>query len=475
MLSVFRMQYVATVIYMLQSNEYQIKPYLKWYWQTRDFSKISKRGSLKRTRRAKLLLYALQAWILLGYAGGLLLLATAISRGSIVGFLVGVLAIIITPIAGAQLIVIPLLLARWFIAKPKEQRLVRQAKQRFLDTNAIKIAVAGSYGKTTVKELLLTVLSEGKKVAATPANKNVAVSHAAFAKRLAGDEDVIIIEYGEGRPGDVAGFAETTQPNIGIITGLAPAHLDQYKTLRAAGEDIFSLADYLGDKNVYVNEEGKEIDQFIKPEHKSYNQNGTREWRVSDVSVSVEGMDFTLQSKGEKLSLHTKLVGRHLLGALTVCVAIAKQLGLSNEQIVEGVRKTQPFEHRMQPYPLAGGWVIDDTYNGNIEGMRAGLQLLKDLDAPKKTYVTPGLVDQGEETKKVHHELGVLIAKASPDRVVLMKNSVTNIIKDGLTEAGYSGDVSVQNDPLAFYTNLDHFITGGEIILMQNDWPDNYN
>jgi UDP-N-acetylmuramoyl-tripeptide--D-alanyl-D-alanine ligase len=149
---------------------------------------------------------------------------------------------------------------------------------------------------------------------------------------------------------------------------------------------------------------------------------------------------------------------------------------MTQEQIKAGLAKTKPFEHRMQPRKLAGGaWVIDDTYNGNIEGLRAGLELLKALPGTRKWYVTPGLVDQGPETVDVHRELGSLIAAAGPAVVVLMKNSVTNYIMDGLHDAMYTGEVRIENEPLKFYTNLESFLAAGDIALLQNDWTDNYN
>src|SRR4029079_174498 len=106
------------------------------------------------------------------------------------------------------------------------------------------------------------------------------------------------------------------------------------------------------------------------------------------------------------LLLHTGLLGEHQLGPLAAVASLGMVLGLSIDQIPAGVAATQPFEHRMQARPLAGGWIIDDTYNGNIEGLRAGLRLLHKLPAKRKIYVTPGLVDQGGETERVHLELG---------------------------------------------------------------------
>jgi UDP-N-acetylmuramoyl-tripeptide--D-alanyl-D-alanine ligase len=164
----------------------------------------------------------------------------------------------------------------------------------------------------------------------------------------------------------------------------------------------------------------------------------------------------------------------HQLGPLAFTAALGLQMGLSEEQVTAGVAKTKPFEHRMQPYQLAGAWIIDDTYNGNIEGIRAGTELLANLPAKRKLYVTPGLVDQGKETAAIHRTVGELIARSKPDVVVLMQNSVTEHIQTGLTAANYKGEVMVQADPLDFYQHLENFVAAGDVVLMQNDWTDNY-
>ena len=187
------------------------------------------------------------------------------------------------------------------------------------------------------------------------------------------------------------------------------------------------------------------------------------------------GTSFTL-SNGRKstLKLSSAVLGRHQVGPLAIVAALAHELGLSKRQIEAGISKIKPYEHRMQPRQLHGATIIDDTYNGNIEGVRAGLELLKELPAKRKIYVTPGLVDQGPETTAVHLEMGQLIADAQPDITVLIRNSVTPHIIDGLEAAGYNGEIITENDPLQFYTNLDVFVASGDLVVMQNDWTDNY-
>jgi len=167
-------------------------------------------------------------------------------------------------------------------------------------------------------------------------------------------------------------------------------------------------------------------------------------------------------------------LGRHQVGPLSFAAALAAEFDMSNDQIQAAIAKTQPFEHRMQPYELDGAWIIDDTYNGNIEGIRAGTALLAGLDARRKIYITPGLVDQGEEGRSVHREMGALITEANPAIVVLMQNSATDDILYGLKAAKFEGDIIIEDDPLNFYTNLQTFVAHGDLVLMQNDWTDNY-
>jgi UDP-N-acetylmuramoyl-tripeptide--D-alanyl-D-alanine ligase len=472
--SLFLPRFSETIAYMLQATEYEPKAYLAWLYRTKDFGSVMRRRQLERTKVARLFVGFVRFGMELQFLVAFIFLLDGLIHQNAFSSLMAVVLFASAPVAWAILVLIPLFMARRTIILPKRRRERLATERTFAATKAVKIAVAGSYGKTTMKELLAAVLSEGKRVAATPANKNVATAHYRFAKSLKGDEDVIVVEFGEGRPGDVRSFAETLRPDIGVITGLAPAHLDQYKTLRAAGEDIFSLADFLPADKLYANGESEAAANFLKPEYQLYGRAGLAGWKVSNLKVSIEGTSFTLAKAQTKLSVTSGLLGTHLVGMLSAVAVIALDLGLTKKQVEAGLAKTKPYEHRMQPYQLGGAWVIDDAYNGNIEGIKAGTQLLGALEAKRKIYVSPGLVDQGEESTKVHRRMGELIAAAKPDVVVLMQNSVTSDIQAGLDHGQFKGEVLVQTDPLKFYTSLDQFVAVGDIVMLQNDWTDNY-
>jgi len=469
----YRPAFAKTIIYMLQAVEYRPAAFIRWFWRTKDFRRTAYRKELVSTRPARMLLAAFQAGFLTEIIISIILFITGVSDGSKYTAIYAISLFLITPILWAHLIIVPLFLGEWLIIKPMYYLKVRRAARIFANHPGAKIAIAGSYGKTTMKEILLSVLGETKKVAATPANRNVAIAHALFAEKLKGDEDILIIEYGEGAPGDVSRFAKNTQPTAGVITGLAPAHLDRYKTLEAAGEDIFSLAKYVKAGELFVNGDAAASQPFIKKDQIVFDDKGIDGWKVSGVRCTKNGLSFDLETKQGKLKIKSHLLGRHQVAPLVLAAYFGRKYGLSDKEILSGIAKIQPFEHRMKPYELSGAWVIDDTYHGNIEGMKAGLSLLAELSAKRKIYVTPGLVDQGAEEERVHLELGEAITKANPDKVVLMKHTVTDYILEGLRD--YKGQLIIEEDPLDFYTNLDKFVAAGDLVLLQNDWPDNYN
>lgn len=472
--SLYKLRYFRTLVYMLQSTEYHTPSYLRWWLRVDDYDTVMKRRELDRTKAARLLLLGLTAGAAVQVTIGVICIVLDITEDFIIGMELGLILIMLTPITWAILAIVPLELGRFLIVRPRQKKYVAESRKIFETHKAIKIAIAGSYGKTSMKELLATVLGEARNVAATPGNKNVAISHAYFAKRLTGDEDVLIIEYGEGEPGDVARFAANTRPTHAIVTGVAPAHLDRYKTLRDAGDDIFSVTAAVPEGQSYVNGVAESIRPFVQDHHVRFDEQGALGYKVSNIKVGLDGTSFTLTKGGKKLDLHSQLVGRHHVATLAFVAAFALQLGLTADQVKAGVAKTRPYEHRMQPYQLSGAWIIDDTYNGNIEGIRAGTRLLAELPAKRKIYVTPGLVDQGIETEPVHVELGELVALAQPDIVVLMANSVTKYIEQGLANAKFAGEIRIEHDPLRFYQNLDQFVAAGDMVLMQNDWTDNY-
>lgn len=466
-------RYPKVLLYMLQDTEYRFGRYLTWVHRTTDFRYVMKRRTLEVTPKVQLLVLALRVLA----AAITVAIGVAIYCGVVwhdtTWFVIATGLFIVAPFILSHGIVFPLFIGYIVIQKPREQALVARASRILESHPGQRIAIAGSYGKTTAKEILKEVLSTGRHVAATPGNMNTAIGISRFVMTLKGDEDILVFELGEEQIGDVRRLARFVRPDIGMITGINEAHLASFKTLDNTAETILALSDFVGPENLYLNGESALVKKYDSSGGYYYDRNGVDGWRVENAHTAIDGTDFVLLRGRRKIPVHTSMIGLHTVGVVAASVAIADKIGLEAKHIQEGLNAMKPFEHRMQVRPLYGAWIIDDTYNGNSDGFAAGLEFLRSVDAKRRIYVTPGLVEQASKTEEVHIAIGKDIA-VSADVVVLMKNSVTEYIKAGLKKGKFHGTLLEIDNPLDFYTNLDQYVATGDVVLMQNDWTDNY-
>jgi UDP-N-acetylmuramyl pentapeptide synthase len=189
--------YPKRLTYLWQGSDYRSGAFIKWWWRVSDFRTVARRGDVVATKASRVVhgvtLLSLGTYLLLS------LLSILLVRHSGVAFsLVVFVSIVLLP-ASVALFTMPVVwLLRAVYQTPKEQRLTKRAHDIFAKHPGVVIAVAGSYGKTTMKELLAAVLAREKKVAYTEGNRNVLTSIAQFATTLDGDEDIVIVEFGEG-------------------------------------------------------------------------------------------------------------------------------------------------------------------------------------------------------------------------------------------------------------------------------------
>ena len=485
-LSRYRPRFIRSLLYMLQSCEYNISDYLAWCGRTKDFSRVERRKTLVKTPKVYAL-YASAYAILIALAG-LAYYATAFA-GPQQRLVILACTMLLAPFILPYAILIPLVSLK-ALQTPFENVLLARARKILARHKGLKIAIAGSFGKTSMREILKAVLSEGlpaapgstaqagKRVASPPFSYNTPLGICRFVNQLGGDEDVLIFELGEYYPGDVKRLCELIDPHVGIITGVNEAHLERFGTLEKTAKTIFELADYLKNKPVYINGENaitrRRTNHNLK-NHILYSREGVGECRVLNARSGLSGTSFVLKVGGESSLVESKLLGLHNIGPLVVGAHIARRLGFDKKQIERGMGKTSAFAHRLEPREDKNGVItLDDSYNGNPDGVHAIIDFLASVEGHRRWYVTPGLVEMGSRTADVHREIGRRIAQAQLEKVILITNSVTPYIEQGLCGAGYAGEIIRFNDALQAYAALPHMTAKGDIVLLQNDWPDQY-
>ncbi len=469
-LSRYHPRYPRSLIYMLQATEYDIADYLRWYKRVKDFRYVEQRGQLKKTSKALALWAAAWMMLLVFYAVALEFL---LSGNGAVKYLF-LFILLLAPYFLAYALIIPLFVIRIF-QWPIEYLIIKKAARRLHKIKAVKIAIAGSFGKTSMREIIKVVLSEKKKVAAPPHSYNTPLGISKFVQELKGDEEVLIFELGEYYPGDVRRLCEIVNPDIGIITGVNEAHLSKFKSLEKTAQTIFELARYSKAKPIYVNGENELGRKNALPEHILYSRKDAGKWKVENPQTDLEGTSFVLKKEDLELAVQSKLLGLHQVGPLAVSADIALTLGLSPQEIKSGIAKTKAFDHRLEPKIDSGGVItLDDSYNGNPDGVKAVIEFLGSLKNHRRFYVTPGLVEMGARTEEIHKEIGKELAQAGIEKIVLIKNSVTPSIADGLREANYGGEILWFDDALSAFAALPHLTIKDDVVLLQNDWPDQY-
>ncbi|HEY4527130.1 MAG TPA: UDP-N-acetylmuramoyl-tripeptide--D-alanyl-D-alanine ligase [Candidatus Paceibacterota bacterium] len=483
-------RYIRALVYLLQASEYNAHDYLALVRRTRDFRHVERRKQLKKTHKALALLVS--AWALAVIAA--LTIIFGVTGGDEIANLFAVVVLLGFPHVLPYLLLLPLFVIE-LVQLPIEAFLIAQAKAKLRKHPAFKIAIAGSYGKTSMREILKTVLSEGpstsldgarnkslragKKVAAPGGSENTPIGIARFVSRLRGDEEILIFELGEYYRGDIKQLAQMVRPDLGVITGVNEAHLSKFKTVDAAANTIFELAEFLGGKPLYVNAENEIAREKAGTGPILFSREGVFPiaggWKVVAAETSLDGTSCALEHEGERINVQSKLLGLHNVGPLAAAVHIAKRLGLTNQEIETGIAHTKPFAHRLERRDDPSGVItLDDSYNGNPDGVEAVIAFLASIENHRRWYVTPGLVEMGHRSEAIHKEIGKQLAQAGIEKVVLIRNSVTPWIEKGLRENSFGGDIVWFDDALNCYNSLPHMTVAGDVVVLQNDWPDQY-
>lgn len=347
--------------------------------------------------------------------------------------------------------------------------------------NLIKIGITGSYGKTSTKFILSTILSEKYNVLATPESYNTTMGNVkVIRKMLKPEHEVFISEMGARYRFDIQEICDLVRPKIGIITSIGPQHLESFKNIdnvvKTKAELLMSLP---SDGVVFLpNDDSHCLKLYNKEKREKYIygiNDKHADVYAKDIKFGPDGVCFTAVTKNGEIKCVSSLLGEHNIQNILGCIAIAVYLGLSNEQVANGVRKLEPIPHRLQLLPSSNGTiVIDDAFNSNPVGSKAALDVIDKFDG-RKIIITPGMVELGNDEYKYNKEFGKNMATVV-DIAILVGVKRSQAIVDGLTEAKFDDkNIFVVDNLENASKRLQEITKPGDVILFENDLPDNYD
>lgn len=340
------------------------------------------------------------------------------------------------------------------------------------------IGITGSYGKTSVKYYLNTLLRARYNVLMTPESFNTPMGVVKTIRgSLKATHEIFICEMGAKWVGDIKELCDIVHPQHGVITSIGPQHLETFGSLDNVKKTKFELADALpADGMLFLNGDDDNIrDHGCSRPHFTYSVGGDADYVASDVKASSRGTTFTVTApNGESETFSTRLLGRHNVLNITGAIAVSHQFGIPLKALKGQVRKLEGVPHRLQLSEKNGMTIIDDAYNANPSGTKAALDTLALFDS-YKILVTPGMVELGEKQDELNREFGKNAA-AVCDYVVLVGRRQAEPIEAGLLEAGYSKKKIFIADTIQ--DALSHVFAMSteqpKVVLLENDLPDNY-
>lgn len=388
-------------------------------------------------------------------------------------------------ICATPLLVPYILFVAYLVNEPLEfcirKYYLKQAVNKLNATDVIKIGITGSFGKTSVKEILKTILSQKFRVLATPASYNTPLGIALTARNLDSTHDVFIAEMGARQKGDIKELVKLVNPKIGVLTGVNNQHLESFGTQENIINTKNELFEYMTKDGMGIfsadNENAVNLyNAFVGDKYLAGINGNDNAVSATDITTDVKGMTFTLNFKGDKnVKCSTVLLGTHSVKNVCLAAAVAYKLGLSPEEIAQGVNRIQSVGHRLELLPNNKNIVIiDDSYNSNVDGFNAAMEVL-DTFSGRKIVLTPGLVELGKMENVTNLEIGKKLAKHADFVIVIGKHNAEMII-NGLIDGGmprenikFAKSFNKGNDM------LNEMMTEGDVVLFENDLPDNYN
>ena len=292
-------------------------------------------------------------------------------------------------------------------------------------SDAALVAITGSNGKTTTRQMAAAVVGEKFNTLSTIGNYNNQIGVPLTLLRLSPEHRWAVVEIGTNSPGEIAKLAQICAPDIGVITNIGPAHLEGLGSLDGVMREKEQLIEHLkaGGRAV-LNADDHRVNAIADRTDKEvllYGHAKTAGIRATAVHEKTTGISFSLDLPQESLAVDLKVPGQFMVINALAAASVGHLLELSAKEIKTGLEAFSPAWGRMNIFQTPNGiHIIDDTYNANPDSMKAAITTLKTLCANNRSlFVAGDMLELGTQAESLHKQVGAWAAVANVDKLLV--------------------------------------------------------
>ncbi|MGE5248274.1 MAG: UDP-N-acetylmuramoyl-tripeptide--D-alanyl-D-alanine ligase [Verrucomicrobiota bacterium] len=385
----------------------------------------------------------------------------------------GALAAIVSEAGAAK---VPRTLARTrpvFVVRDPVEALGDLARAHRLRHRAVPlVAITGSSGKTTTKEMLYSLLARSRKVLCNPGNRNNLIGMPLALLQLSEEHDAAILEMGTNTPGEIARLAAIASPDVGLVTNIAPAHLEGLGSMEGVAREKGDLFRALPRDGVaVVNAADLRVVREAARCHaeKVYYGVALNDFSGRILSLSDDGMRVAIRTPAGEFVSYLGAVGEHHLANAVAAAAVAFTLGMRPAEMEDGFAAFSSGPGRFRAVPLrGGGLLLDDSYNANPASTEAALRTQAALSRGRRTVVVFGdMLELGENAPASHFRMGHLMASLGVGKLFAFGSAASHAAR-GAREGGMDpGAIVEETDMDRLREALRGRLLAGDVVLVK--------
>jgi UDP-N-acetylmuramoyl-tripeptide--D-alanyl-D-alanine ligase len=336
------------------------------------------------------------------------------------------------------------------------------------------VAITGSTGKTTTKEITSLLLRAHFRVFGSAGNFNNEFGLPLSLLKLADEYEIAVLELGMSHAGEIRRLSGIAEPNIGVVTNVRPVHLENFRSIQGIALAKRELVESLPADGVAVlNNDDRRVRKFgrvFPGKVLTFGVEAVAAYRASEIrSMGLDGQEFRLDHKAQGHRLWLPLVGEHNVHNALPAIAVAHHLGVGFDTIRQSLTSLKPAPGRGELLRFHDGFaVLNDSYNSNPAAMEAVIAFLKTLTGFKRKILVAGeMLELGPDAGQFHRDCGKLAAAARIDRIVGVRGLAEFITRAAQEQGRLPSESPFFADPAAAGEWLTREVTNGDFVVVK--------